>query len=485
MILEAHNLRFSYRGDGQETPVLHGVSLHLRRGEFVALTGRSGCGKSTLLYLLGLMLKPDGGWVTVDGQPTLYFDDADRTRLRRRKIGFVFQRFNLIPVLSAADNIRLAMRVRHVHDEGQARRLLEEVGLADVADKLPGQMSVGQQQRVAIARALAGAPAVLLADEPTGNLDSQTAQEVLALLRRCNRQFGQTILMVTHDPAVAAAADRVLRMADGRLVDADGTPLPPEKDVPMAEPVDELTEHARRVAQRVDVRRWFHFFQLFLMACLLGVVAFSFQFPGRPEWLTAVSLCIGYLAYMSMACTFLPLPTTMLILFLASGSTGPVINPWPIAILGAIGTMIANLNDYHIVSGLLRLRKVQKVRHNALVKDAIKLFAKAPFLTLTVFAFVPIPVDAVRLISIGHGYSRVRYAAAYLLGRFPRYLLLAWLGKQWAPKWWEILIVGGVLGLLALWKLWRDHAAGKRERRARPAAIPDAVSVKPQKGVGR
>ena len=218
LILQATNVHFSYRSRSVVTPVLHGIDLSLPRGEFVAIVGPSGCGKSTLLYVLGLMARPDQAeTLRIDGHETLRLSDAARTRMRRHKIGFVFQRFNLLPVVSAVDNVNLALRLRGESRNGQAERALAWVGLADLGHKKPGQLSMGQQQRVAIARALACQPPLLLADEPTGNLDSDNSQRVLDLLKHLQHHHAQTIVLITHNQAIVDCADRVIRMRDGRF----------------------------------------------------------------------------------------------------------------------------------------------------------------------------------------------------------------------------------------------------------------------------
>jgi putative ABC transport system ATP-binding protein len=217
-ILQAQGLTKVYRNDGVETPAVRGVDLEIGRGEFVAIMGPSGCGKSTLLYLLGLLATPTEGAVTLAGTPTGGLSEAGRTRLRRRHGGFVFQRFNLMPTLSAEDNVALALRIRRLADGGKARDMLAAVGLQDKRRRPPGHLSVGEQQRVAIARALVTRPTLLLADEPTGNLDSEASERVLDLVCRMHREREQTVVLITHNEQVAARAGRTLRMRDGRIV---------------------------------------------------------------------------------------------------------------------------------------------------------------------------------------------------------------------------------------------------------------------------
>ncbi|MBN1341480.1 MAG: ABC transporter ATP-binding protein [Phycisphaerae bacterium] len=221
IILGGAGIHKSYRTGPVETPVLHGLDLEIRRGEFVLVMGPSGCGKSTLLNIIGLMMSPTrADRLEIDGVDALGLSDAGRTRLRREKIGFVFQRFNLLPVVSAGDNVRLAMRIRGQHPNGRVTDLFDRFGLSGKMDRKPGALSMGEQQRVAIARAVACKPAILLADEPTGNLDSANARHVMDLFGELNRQDGQTIIMITHNEHCAAAADRVTLMKDGRFVDA-------------------------------------------------------------------------------------------------------------------------------------------------------------------------------------------------------------------------------------------------------------------------
>jgi len=216
-ILEARGLTKVYRTDAAPTAALRGVDLAVRRGEFVSVMGPSGCGKSTLLYLLGLLATPTEGTVVLDGTDTGAISDGRRTLLRRHHIGFVFQRFNLLAALSAEDNVALALRLRREAVQSQAREMLAAVGLDDKRRRRPGELSVGEQQRVAIARALVTRPDVLLADEPTGNLDSEASERVLDLIGRFHRDAGQTIVLITHNEKVAERAERLVRMRDGRI----------------------------------------------------------------------------------------------------------------------------------------------------------------------------------------------------------------------------------------------------------------------------
>jgi len=217
-ILVAERVSKSYGKGPARVEALREASLAVAAGEFVAVMGPSGSGKSTLLHVLGLMTPADTGSVRIAGRPVT--DRASqRTELRRDKIGFIFQRFNLIGVLSAADNIAISLRVRGIKPDGRIGRLLEQVGVAHVAGRRPAEMSIGEQQRVAVVRAVAHRPAILLADEPTGNLDSANAAGLLELLRNMNRDFGQTIVMITHSQQAADYADRIVHMKDGKLLD--------------------------------------------------------------------------------------------------------------------------------------------------------------------------------------------------------------------------------------------------------------------------
>ncbi len=220
-ILTAEDLHKTYRNGSVATPVLHGLNLEIGRGELVFIMGPSGCGKSTLLNILGLMMPAtQARTLCIDGVDALALSDSARTVLRREKIGFVFQRFNLLPVISAAENVRLAMRLRGMPDAGQTEAILERFGIADKADRKPGLLSMGEQQRVAIARAVACRPALLLADEPTGNLDSANAEGVMSLFRELNHDDGQTVVVITHNEHCAEPGDRVIRMKDGRFLDS-------------------------------------------------------------------------------------------------------------------------------------------------------------------------------------------------------------------------------------------------------------------------
>ena len=217
-ILAAEGLDKSFGKGPARVHVLRGLNLTVRRGEFLAVMGPSGCGKSTLLHVLGLMTPPEAGTITLNGQ-AVPSGGGPRTRLRRRHIGFVFQRFNLLGVLSAADNVAISLRVRGLRDDGRIERLFEEMNVHHVLSRKPSQMSIGEQQRVAVVRGLAHRPDLLLADEPTGNLDSENSAALLEIFRRMNRQENQTVVMITHSPEAAASADRVVHMEDGILLD--------------------------------------------------------------------------------------------------------------------------------------------------------------------------------------------------------------------------------------------------------------------------
>ena len=218
-ILETKDLRKVYGTGDTAVRALDGVSLRVEQGEFVAIVGTSGSGKSTLLHMLGGLDRPTSGSVTVDGKDIFQLKDEALTIFRRRKIGFVFQSYNLVPVLNVQENIVLPIQLdgRRV-DRAFVRQIVRTLGLEERLEALPSQLSGGQQQRVAIARALAAAPAIILADEPTGNLDSRTSQDVLGLLKITSQKFSQTIVMITHNEEIAQMADRILRIEDGRIV---------------------------------------------------------------------------------------------------------------------------------------------------------------------------------------------------------------------------------------------------------------------------
>lgn len=217
-ILETRNLRKIYGSGDTEVRALDGVNLSVDSGEFVAIVGTSGSGKSTLLHMLGGLDRPTSGSVIVDGKDIFSLKDEALTIFRRRKIGFVFQSYNLVPVLNARENIVLPIQLdgRQV-DEDFLDKIVNTLGLEKKLGSLPSQLSGGQQQRVAIARALAAAPAIILADEPTGNLDSRTSQDVLSLLKVTSQKFAQTIVMITHNEEIAQMADRIVRIEDGRI----------------------------------------------------------------------------------------------------------------------------------------------------------------------------------------------------------------------------------------------------------------------------
>ncbi|HUU13111.1 MAG TPA: ABC transporter ATP-binding protein [Terriglobia bacterium] len=218
-IIATQELKKVYRIGKVEVPALQGVDLLVYEGEFVAVVGPSGCGKSTLLHVLGGLTQPSSGKVLVDGNDYSAMSDADRTRFRRHKIGFVFQRYNLLPTLTAKQNITLA---QHIQGNGfnphRFEAAVEMLGIQEKLNHKPYALSGGEQQRVAIARAVICEPKILLADEPTGNLDSENSQIVLNMMRALNRSFRQTILMITHNPEAAAVADRIIRMRDGQVV---------------------------------------------------------------------------------------------------------------------------------------------------------------------------------------------------------------------------------------------------------------------------
>ncbi|HEX8287555.1 MAG TPA: ABC transporter ATP-binding protein [Pyrinomonadaceae bacterium] len=219
-ILQTENLTKTYKTGKVETHALRGVSLDIEAGEFVAIMGQSGCGKSTLLHLLGGLLSPSSGKIIIDGEDISKVSDAVRTDIRRRKIGFVFQRFNLFPTLTAEGNLKLAEKI-HSGNGGNAERRHEVLRLLKLENRMdhkPLEMSGGEQQRVALARAIINNPAIILADEPTGNLDSENSEIVLNMFRELNDKFGQTIIMITHNPEAAAICSRKIQMRDGTIV---------------------------------------------------------------------------------------------------------------------------------------------------------------------------------------------------------------------------------------------------------------------------
>ena len=218
-ILETRDLKKYYGSGDTQVKALDGVDLSIQQGEFVAIVGTSGSGKSTLLHMLGGLDRPTSGTVTVDGKDIFALKDEALTIFRRRKVGFVFQSYNLVPVLSVWENIVLPVELdgRNV-DEAYVEEVIATLGLDKKLRNLPGQLSGGQQQRVAIARALATKPAILLADEPTGNLDSRTSQDVLGLMKVTGQKFAQTMVMITHNEEIAQMAHRIVRIEDGRIV---------------------------------------------------------------------------------------------------------------------------------------------------------------------------------------------------------------------------------------------------------------------------
>jgi putative ABC transport system ATP-binding protein len=220
-IIQVENITKVYRIGKVDVPALRGVSFEVQKGEFVSIVGPSGSGKSTLFYILGGLTRPTSGRVVIDGADFAQMSDAQRTAMRKQKIGFVFQKFNLLPTLSAKDNIEIAREIagRDGHHDGDfEQRVTQLLGIAERLKHRPAEMSGGEQQRVALARALINHPSIVLADEPTGNLDSQNSEIVLHMLRETNQKFGQTVLMITHNPAAASIGDRIIHMRDGQIV---------------------------------------------------------------------------------------------------------------------------------------------------------------------------------------------------------------------------------------------------------------------------
>ena len=217
-ILKTVELKKYYGSSENEVHALNGVNFSVEEGEFVSIVGTSGSGKSTLLHMLGGLARRTSGKVFVDGTDICSLKDEELTIFRRRKIGFVFQSYNLVPVLNVYENIVLPIELDgNKVDKGYVKELINTLGIKEKLDNLPNQLSGGQQQRVAIARALAAKPAIVLADEPTGNLDSRTSQDVLGLLKVTGDKFGQTIVMITHNPELAQLADRIVRIEDGLI----------------------------------------------------------------------------------------------------------------------------------------------------------------------------------------------------------------------------------------------------------------------------
>jgi putative ABC transport system ATP-binding protein len=218
-IISIRDLRKTFRSGEVDVHALRGVDLAVARGEFLAIVGPSGSGKSTLFNILGGLTPPTAGTVMIDGKDLMKMSDADRTNLRKRTVGFVFQKYNLLPTLTVGDNIEIARDIAGGTGpiDQQFRDVLDALGIADKMDRKPRQLSGGEQQRVAIARAVVNRPAILLADEPTGNLDTENSTAVLDLMRTLNKKIGQTILMITHNPEAAAFADRIVHMRDGQL----------------------------------------------------------------------------------------------------------------------------------------------------------------------------------------------------------------------------------------------------------------------------
>jgi putative ABC transport system ATP-binding protein len=220
-IIQAENLTKVYRSGQIEVAAVRGVSFSAQKGEFIAIVGPSGSGKSTLFYLLGGLTRATSGRVIIDGVDFGALDDAARTRLRKQRIGFVFQRFNLLPTLTAMGNIEIAHTIsgqKEPLDKAYLDHLSELLSIKGRLDHRPSELSGGEQQRVAIARALISRPAIILADEPTGNLDTKNSDAVLAMLRRSNKELGQTVLMITHNMEAAAIADRILQVRDGQII---------------------------------------------------------------------------------------------------------------------------------------------------------------------------------------------------------------------------------------------------------------------------
>ncbi|HWR35261.1 MAG TPA: ABC transporter ATP-binding protein [Clostridia bacterium] len=226
-IIQVENVQKTYRIGKVDVPAVRGVSFTVEAGEFISIVGPSGSGKSTLFYMLGGLTRADSGRVVVDGDDFAVLSDAERTRMRKRKIGFVFQKFNLLPTLDARANIEIARDIAGAdadRDKAHFQRIAGLLGIDKRLDHRPSELSGGEQQRVALARALINKPAIVLADEPTGNLDSKNSDVVLSMLRQSNKELGQTVLMITHNPEAASFGDRIIHMRDGLVVRSDDDP---------------------------------------------------------------------------------------------------------------------------------------------------------------------------------------------------------------------------------------------------------------------
>jgi putative ABC transport system ATP-binding protein len=220
-IIEVRDLRKVYRVGDVDVEALRGVNLRIAKGEFVCVAGPSGSGKSTMFHIIGGLTPPTAGSILIDGKDLSHLSDAERTNLRKTKVGFVFQKYNLLPTLTAADNIQIARYIsgRNNSDDPAFREILEMLGISQRLNHKPRALSGGEQQRVAIARAIVNHPAILLADEPTGNLDTKNSAAVLGILKDLNERLGQTIMMITHDPNVASYGHRIVHMLDGSIVE--------------------------------------------------------------------------------------------------------------------------------------------------------------------------------------------------------------------------------------------------------------------------
>ena len=239
ILLETIDLRKIYQVGKIEVEALRGVSLRIREGELVAIMGPSGCGKSTLMHVLGAMTKPTEGQVLIDGRDISTMNDAQLTEIRRKKIGFVFQKFNLLPTLTARTNIEVARHLHGADAKKHDEHLAEILQLLMIEQKMgrkPSELSGGEQQRVAIARAVANRPAIVLADEPTGSLDSKNSEIVLNMFRELSRKFNQTIILVTHNPELVEYTDRLIEMRDGVIV-SDNDPVPLDSESELTQPL--------------------------------------------------------------------------------------------------------------------------------------------------------------------------------------------------------------------------------------------------------